>query len=442
VRRSLFLRSLFVSAFIVLVFLVPLAILISRIADERALTSGRTDALALSPILSLTGDPRVTGAIVTVGQRALPREVSVVFPDGSVLGLGAVLDRDPIDDAGSLSRARNGEAFIRTAAKGKVVYQPVLRSNGSIAVIRVLVPDRLLQRNVRSAWAILAAIGAVLIGVAVFLNDRLARSVVRSVDRLADTANRLGSGDIDVRVEPAGPPEVRAVGTALNRLATRIEELLGTERSALADLQHQLRTPVTALRAELDTVNDRQGLQRIEVGLEELTSTLDRIIREAATTTRQGIGISTDLAETVRARTSFWRVLAEDEHRRLTVELPDQPVPVTMVESDLTSIVDVLVDNVFSHTPEGVSLVVSVQRAGENVALVVDDDGPGFPAGFDQRRGASAGGSTGLGLDIVRRLSETAGGSMTLLTRAGGGARVRVELPRAGVLGVGSPGPG
>ena len=97
-RRSLFRRSLFVSSFIVLVFLVPLAVLISRIADERALTLGRTDALALSPILSITGDPRVTGAIVSVGQRALPREVSVVFPDGSVLGLGEVLDRDPIDD--------------------------------------------------------------------------------------------------------------------------------------------------------------------------------------------------------------------------------------------------------------------------------------------------------------------------------------------------------
>jgi signal transduction histidine kinase len=431
-RRSLFLRSLFVSAFIVLVFVVPLAVLISRLAEQGALTPGRTDALALSPILSLTGDPRVTGAIVTVGQRALPREVSVVFPDGSVLGLGAVLDRDPINDAESLGRARRGEAFIQSTAKGKVVYQPVLRSNGSIAVIRVLVPDRLLHRNVRLAWAVLGIVGVLLIAVAVFLNDRLARSVVRSVDRLADTANRLGSGDMDVRVEPAGPPEVRAVGTALNRLAARIEELLGTERSALADLQHQLRTPVTALRAELDTVNDRQGLHRIELGLEELTTTLDRIIREAATTTRQGIGISTDLAHIVRARTSFWRVLAEDEHRRFVVELPDEAVPVTMVESDLTSIVDVLVDNVFSHTPEAVGLTVSVRRAGENVALVVDDDGPGFPAGFDQRRGASAAGSTGIGLDIVRRLSENAGGSMTILTRAGGGARVRVELPRAG----------
>ena len=190
-RRSLFIRSLLVSVVMVAVFVVPLAILIARTADERAITQGRSDALALSPILSLAGDPRVTGAIVTVGQRARPREVSVVFPDGSVLGLGAVLDRDPIADPSSLQRARSGDAFVHRTPGGKVVYQPVLRSNGSIAVIRVLVPDSLLERGVRRAWAILVLLGLGLIGFAVFLNDRLGRSVVRSVDRLADVESGL-----------------------------------------------------------------------------------------------------------------------------------------------------------------------------------------------------------------------------------------------------------
>lgn len=431
-RRSLFIRSLLVSVVIVSVFIVPLAVLIARTADERAITQGRSDALALSPILSLAGDPRVTGAIVTVGQRARPREVSVVFPDGSVLGLGAVLDRDPIADPSSLQRARSGESFVHRSSGGKVIYQPVLRSNGSIAVIRVLVPDSLLERGVNRAWAILTLLGVGLIGLAVFLNDRLGRSVVRSVDRLADVANRLGSGDIGARAEPAGPPEVRAVGTALNRLADRIDELLGTERSALADLQHQLRTPVTALRAELATVDDRQGLLRIELGLEELTSTLDRIIREAATPTRHGIGISTDLAAVVRMRTSFWLVLAEDEHRPFVVEVPDESVPVAMVSTDVTTIVDVLVDNVFSHTAEGTGLSVRVLGSGLRVALLVEDDGPGFPHGFDPLRGDSPAGSTGLGLDIARRLTESSGGRFTMMTKSGGGARVRIELPRAG----------
>ena len=431
-RRSLLFRSLSVSVLIVMVFVVPLAVLISRVAGERAVTLGRSDALALSPILSIAGDIRASGAILAVGQRAKPRQVSVVFPDGSVLGQGQVLDRDPITDPDAMTRARRGEAFVRRVDNGRVVYEPVLRSNGTLAVIRVFIPNSLLTRGVTRAWTLLGALGVGLIAVAVLLNDRLGRSVVRSVDRLADTANRLGSGDVAVRVEPAGPPEVRAVGRALNGLAERIEELLGTERAALADLQHQLRTPVTALRAEIDTVNDRSGLQRIEVGLEELTSTLDRIIREAASPTRRGIGISTDAAAVVRVRTNFWNVLAEDEGRPFLVAVPDQPVPIAMVESDLTTIVDVLIDNVFSHTREGSGLSVSVLGAGDTMALVVDDEGPGFSAGFDPERGTSAAGSTGLGLDIARRLSEGAGGSMTIVNRSGGGLRVRVELPRAG----------
>lgn len=431
-RRSLLFRSLSVSVLIVMVFVIPLAILIARVADERAVTLGRSDALALSPIVSITGDIRASGAILSVGQRARPREVSVVFPDGSVLGQGLVLDRDPIADPAAVIRARTGEAFVRRIDGGKVVYQPVLRSNGTLAIIRVFVPNSLLDRGVVRSWTVLGMLALTLIAAAVLLNDRLGRSVVRSVGHLADAANRLGSGEIAARVEPAGPPEVRAVGGALNRLADRIEELLGTERAALADLQHQLRTPVTALRAELDTVDDRQGLQRIEVGLEELTTTLDRIIREAASPTRRGIGVSTDASAVIRVRTNFWRVLAEDEGRPFSVFVPDHPVSVAMVESDLTAIVDVLIDNVFSHTDEGSGLAVSILGAGDTIALVVDDEGPGFSEGFGPARGTSAAGSTGLGLDIVSRLSRAAGGSLTIVNRSGGGARIRVDLPRAG----------
>jgi signal transduction histidine kinase len=431
-RRSLVLRSLFVSVLIVFVFLVPLAISISHSADDRAVALGRSDALALSPILAIA-DVGVTGAIESVAKRALPREVSVVFPDGTVMGGGVVLDRDPINDVKALSRARRGESFVQEVAAGKVVYEPLQRSDGSIVVIQVLVPQRLLSRGVVRAWLLLIGLGLGLIALAVLLSDRLGRSVVRSVDTLAATANRLGSGDVAARMEPAGPPEVREVGRSLNRLAERIDELLGTERAALADLQHQLRTPVTALRAELDTLDDRQGINRIELGLEELTLTLDRIIREAARPTRQGIGISTDLVDIVRKRAEFWSVLAEDEHRRFHCNVPADPVAVTMVGTDLTTIVDVLIGNVFSHTEEGTAFTVSVHTAGNAAALIVDDEGQGFAVGFEAQRGTSAAGSTGLGLDIVRRLCDSAGGSMTLIRRSARGARVRVELPRAGV---------
>ena len=431
-RRSLAIRSLLVSAFIVAVFVVPLALLVRSSAEARALTLGRSDARALTAILSLAGDPRVAGQIDAVARRALPRVLTVVFPDGSVLGDGEVIDRDPLADAVSLARARAPETFQTRQHGGIVLYEPVLRSNGSLAVIRVLVPHGQLVSGVYRSWLLLGLVGVALVALAVLASDRIGRSVVRSVDRLADTARRLSRGDVRARVVPAGPREVKAVGVALNQLADRIDELLGTERAAIADLSHRLRTPVTALRAEVSTVADRSGLRRVELGIDELTKTIDQIIRDAAQPVRRGIGIVSDLAEIGRQRVAFWGVLAEDQHRRLTVDVAGQPLLVAVVASELAAMFDALIDNVFSHTPEGSGFTVTIRTTGEAVLLIVDDEGCGFVAGFDPVRGASGRGSTGLGLDIVRRIAAEANGSLLMLTRADGGARVQVELPLVG----------
>ena len=122
-RRSLVLRSLFVSVLIVLVFVVPLAILISRVADERAVTLGRSDALALSPILSIAGDPRVTGAIVSVSQRARPRDVSVVFPDGRETRLSPRWRWDALSYHARLAKAEVRLSPFRGRADDDVVEE-------------------------------------------------------------------------------------------------------------------------------------------------------------------------------------------------------------------------------------------------------------------------------------------------------------------------------
>ena len=89
--------------------------------------------------------------------------------------------------------------------------------------------------------------------------DRVARGVVRPVADLAHTAERLGAGDLDARVEPAGPPEIVEVGHTLNRLAGRIVELLAAERELVADLSHRLRTPITALRLDAEALGPTSG---------------------------------------------------------------------------------------------------------------------------------------------------------------------------------------
>lgn len=428
-RRSLAIRSLLVSALTVIVFVVPLAVLVKILAAERALTLGRSDARALAPVLSIAGDPRVTGAIVNVAQRAAPRQVTVVFPDGSVLGAGEVVDVDPIADPVALRRAREGQSFEQPTSSGTIVYEPVLRSNATIAVIRVEVPRSQLIRGVYRNWAILGAIGAVLIGLSVFVSDRLGRSVVRDVDRLADTAFRLGRGDVSVRADPSGPKEIREVGVALNQLADRIDELLGMERAAVADLSHRLRTPVAALRLEMLALDDQESNERVEFALEELTRTVDQIIKDAAHPVQRGIGVSADLARVVADRFAFWKVLADEQHREASCVVPDDPVYVAIVSSELASVVDVMLDNVFSHTLESVGFAVEVKGANELAVLTVSDSGAGFPSGFGFVRGGSGSGSTGLGLDIARRVAESVGGSLEIRVKPSGGAIVTFTVP-------------
>src|SRR5258708_33113425 len=120
----------------------------------------------------------------------------------------------------------------------------------------------------------------------------------------------------------------------------------------------------------------------------------------------------------------------------MRVEVSAKPAVVQVAREDLAACADVLLENVFTHTPEGVALTVRLSaRAGGGAWLVVTDDGPGFPAGGPVRRGLSGGGSTGLGLDIAQRVAETSGGTMTIGRSAAGGGSVTLGLgPPAGLL--------
>lgn len=165
-------------------------------------------------------------------------------------------------------------------------------------------------------------IGLLVLSVAVA--DQLARSLVRPLGDLARASDLLAAGHLASRAQVTGPPEVRQVSAGLNRLAERIGALLAHERETVADLSHRLRTPLTALRINAESLHDNTEMEQM----------------------------LTDVA-----------------------------------------------------------------------GLVVSDQGPGFADPDAARRGMSTGGSTGLGLDIARRIAETSGGSLTVGQSATGGGR-------------------
>ena len=414
-RRQITLLVAATTSIVLLAFLLPAASLVARVAEARALDTAQAQLQFLIPTVGLDPREQVAAALIGTSEGLA---VGVRWTDGQWLG-----------DRGGDHPDVSSPTVLKSGAGTRLV-QPVQRADGT-AVIDVLVPTDRLRAGVTRTWLVLAGLGVVLLLLALVVADRLARSLTRPVDDLAATAHRLGRGDLDARAFPSGPREVREVATAVNQLAGRIGELLTAEREAAADLAHRLRTPLTALRLDVEGLpaGDRQ---RLLADVDGLSRGIDEVISEARRTVREGLGAGCDATAVVRDRVRFWSVLADEEGRAVTVELPAGPAPVRVSAPDLVAAVDALLGNVFAHTPDGSPFRVAVRLGtGGGAEVVVTDAGPGLPQGALER-GRSGAGSTGLGLDIARRTAEASGGDLRIRSSPSG-TTVALELgPTAG----------
>jgi signal transduction histidine kinase len=218
---------------------------------------------------------------------------------------------------------------------------------------------------------------------------------------------------------------VSILADAFNALAERVAGLLEAERARVGDLSHRLRTPVTALRLDVEAVREPDVRDRLQVHIAHLQRSIDSIVLEARRPLSGSLRITTDATAVVEQRMRFWAALAEDQGRPLTVDLPTEPLIVPIDKSALTDVLDVLVDNVFAHTPDDVPFRVRLRRADALVRLDVTDEGPGYaPAATS----APALGRSGMGLHIVRRTLGAAGGELAV-SDAHGGVAATVWLP-------------
>jgi signal transduction histidine kinase len=421
VRLRISLLVVAISSLVLVSFLVPLALVLRTLAADRAVSAATAEAQSLAPLVTTltTSNLRLTVDQVNA-ETSTP--VTVFLPSGTELGRPA-----PVSPAVRL--ARNGRSFSAEAPRGEQVLVAVEGLAEGPAVIRAFVPDSVLRHGVAGAWLLLGGVGLLLLLLSVVVADQLARSLVRPVTALAQAADRLAGGELSARAAVAGPPEVRRAGAGLNRLAVRIGELLAHERETVADLSHRLRTPLTALRIDAESLRDGAEMERLLSDVGAVERTVSEIIREAR---RPGAGstpVMCDAARVVAERAAFWRPLAEDQDRRMTVEVVPPPVPVLVAADELATCTDILLGNVFAHTPEGVGFAVRLsRRAAGGAWLVVADNGPGFREAGPPPRGQSRGGSTGLGLDIARRIAEASGGTLTIGRSASGGGAVTLGL--------------
>ncbi|MFE4636320.1 ATP-binding protein [Streptomyces sp. NPDC056773] len=447
-RRSLAGVALAVTSMVALSFLIPLAALVMSLVKEQSITAAEQRAAALAPVLTLTTDP----SALRESAASLDESEYVVLhlPDAPALGSS----RAP---AALLERAQQGrESISQQVPGGWICLQPVVLPVDQVAVIENFVPEQELTRGVTASWTVMALLAVGLVCGSVLVADRLGAKVVRSSKRLARASQALGQGNLDARVDPMGPRELREAGIAFNTMAHRMTELLAVERELVADLSHRLRTPLTALHLATERMAGSPESARVEAAVCALETELRAIITAARTPLAvgpmgQGMlepeagtahratppgadGPRCEAADVVRSRTAFWAVLAEQQNRPCSLDLTQEPAAVGLSEDDVAAVVDALIGNVFRHTPPGTPFAVRVARTAQAVELVVEDAGPGIPEPDQALSRGSSTGSSGLGLDIARRAGSVTGGSVRIGRGPRGGARITVVFGLAAPL--------
>jgi len=426
-RRQLSLQAAAVTLMVALAFVVPLAILVKDQAADGAFTGAERQAENVARSMALRAplplDEADLAGLTTGG--GVSHEISIVYPDGTVVGA-------PVPPGEDISAAQDGTAGRVLVSDGGVVYLPVIGSDGATSVVRVHVPQGEMTAGVGRAWLILAALGAALVLIAVLIADWIGRSIVRPVADLSDSAAKLGAGDLGARVTPDGPAEIHGLGVEFNRLAGQIDQLLLSEREAAADLSHRLRTPMTALRLDVEALEEGEARERVVDDLAALERTVDYVIEQARRGSRTSLPTErVDIAAVSRDRLAFWGPLAEDQGRQVLAATPGASAVVAMDEDEATVMLDALIGNVFAHTPEGAPLGLSLLVRDDDILIAVEDGGPGFPDAGVLERGRSEG-SSGLGLDIARRSAVAAGGDLRVgSSKRLGGSLVAIRLPLA-----------
>ena len=419
-RRITVLVALISIAFLIS-FLVPLALLVRTLAEDRGMAVIDQTARNIGILVSGISDPSQLASLVDVAVASSGVAAGVIFPSGEQLGAIDHLNE------GEVGRARAGEAFSVIDADGGRVYVPIALDAGTSVVV-ASIPVEDLYAGVPEAWWIIGATGTGLLAVSLLIAAQASRRISEPLLEVAATAHRLRDGDLAARAEESGPSETREVAAALNGLADRISGLLVEARADVGELAHRLRTPVTALRLDLDAVAEPELAGRLQDRVSALQRAIDVIVKEARREVREDLPEGCDLAEVVRERVEYWRALAEDQDRTVQLDLPAGAVPVELSRLDADDVVDILIDNVFAHTGEAVGFEVSVWLSEREVHLLVHDSGPGFAATAAHRTG-----STGLGLDIARRTVATWGGRLVTSPVGQPGASVEVLLPREAV---------
>lgn len=364
-----------------------------------------------------------------------------------------------LDGAGAVVGASDGSPGLvgpggggpgRGAQRGSPVSAPIEVDGAEVGSVVLRFPGAGLSRaesETRSALFTAVLVGAGLsvllaIGVAVVLSRR----ITQPVSALGEAARRLEKGELDARVglEDA-PAEIADLGRAFDSMAETIERESALRRALVADVAHELRTPVTVLQGSCEALVD--GVEpptpdRL-ASLHEEVLRLGRLVGDLETLSSAEaarFGLEREVVDLGSiADQSAARLASYFEAGDLTLERDLQPTHVIGDPSRLSQLMDNLLGNALKFTPPGGRVVIETRSDEDHALLRVSDSGPGIPDAElphvferfwrgEQARGVAG---SGIGLAVVAELVEAHGGGVDVSSRPGEGATFTVRLPAA-----------
>lgn len=394
-RRRLINSTLAVVLVVIAVFGVSLVIVETRTISDSAEERVQSEAVKLASIVDgrLMGDNRVTAA-------ALRTQV------GS-------------DSYAVIEIPQQGRVVVGTAPTGDVIRGQAKGEQGE--TVTVLESRSAVTREVGRTLLIIALVALLAIIAAVLLAVRQANRLASPLTDLAETAERLGSGDPRPRHRRYGVPELDRVADVLDSSAERIGRMLTAERRLAADASHQLRTPLTALSMRLEeiTVTDDLTTVRDEATIalaqvERLTDVVERLLTNSRDP-RTGSAVSFDLDEVIKQQLEEWRPAYRSSGRAI-VSSGKRHLRAVGTPGAVAQVLAALIENSLMHG--GGTVALRTRVTGNQAVIEVTDEGLGVPAHLGSRifeRTISGRNSTGIGLAVARDLAEADGGRLEML---------------------------
>jgi signal transduction histidine kinase len=289
--------------------------------------------------------------------------------------------------------------------------------------------------------------GLVAVVIALAITFFLSRRILSPVKALTSAATNLGHGDFSQRVQIKDKGELGELANAFNSMASDLERAEMLRRNLVADVAHELRTPLANLRGYLEAVRDKVIKPNVDTirSLNEEAMLLSRLVDDLQELSLAEAGKlklnrqPEQIAELIKQTMTAVQVQAKSKGLSLSADLPDNLPLADIDDQRITQVLHNLVENAIAHTPKGGAITIKARQLETLVEISVADTGEGIPADdlpniferfyrVDKSRARATGG-TGLGLTIAKRMVEAHGGKIAVQSELGKGSRFAFTLP-------------